>query len=94
MERVFAGFSMEVHISLADFSGATDTSKIAALTGVAYTPAKKVPLFKKNTSLTNYEGMALGPFLKDGSRSLVLVADSGNATDHRFMALKVQSAKK
>ncbi|HEX2747216.1 MAG TPA: esterase-like activity of phytase family protein [Verrucomicrobiales bacterium] len=94
LERVFAGFSMEVHISLADFSGATDTSKIAALTGVAYTPAKKVPLFKKNTSLTNYEGMALGPSLKDGSRSLVLVADSGNATDHRFMALKVQTAKR
>jgi hypothetical protein len=38
--------------------------------------------------------MALGPSLKDGSRSLVLVADSGNATDHRFMALKVQTAKK
>jgi hypothetical protein len=93
MERVLAGLIMEVRISLAVFEGATDTSRMPALAGVAFTPAQKVPIFKKITGFTNYEGIAAGPLLKDGSRSLVLVADSGEATTHTFMALKVAQGK-
>jgi hypothetical protein len=93
MERVFAGLSLEVRISLAGFAGATDTSKIPALAGMAFTSARKVPLFKKGTGFTNYEGMALGPALKDGSRSLILVADSGDSPTHTFMALRVMETK-
>jgi hypothetical protein len=93
MERVIAGFSLEVRISMAGFAGATDTSKIPALAGATFTPAQKMPLFKKGTGITNYEGIALGPALKDGSRSLILVADSGDAHTHMFMALKAAAVK-
>ncbi len=90
MERVVSGLTLEVRISQAVFTGATDVSKMPALAGQTFAAAKKVPLFSKRTGFTNYEGIAAGPLLKDGSRSVILVADSGDGTTHTFLALKVR----
>ena len=94
MERVVIGVYLEVRLYLAGFAGATDTARLPALAGVNFTPAQKTLLFKKATGLTNYEGIAAGPVLTDGSRALLLVADSGTSTRHTFMALRLAGAKK
>jgi len=89
MERVVAGLTLEVRIFLAGLEKATDTSSLPALDGAAFTPAQKHLLFKWPCGFTNFEGMAAGPVLKDGSRSLILVADSGKGAVHQFLALKI-----
>ncbi len=61
--------------------GATDTTKIVSLKGLLpnIEPAKKrlvLDLSQLGITLENLEGMALGPQLKDGSQSLLLVSDN------------------
>lgn len=94
MERVVVGVYLEVRLYLAGFSGATDTSQMPALAGANFTRAQKKLLFRKVTGLTNYEGIAAGPSLTDGSRALLLVADSGKSMRHTFMALRLAGEKK
>ena len=91
MERVFAGLMLEIRIFLADLSAATNTSAIPALEGAAIVPAQKQLLYKKVTGFTNFEGIAAGPMLNDGTRSLILTADSGNGTVHTLLALRLAS---
>ncbi len=93
MERVIVGFTMEVRLFLADYTGATDTAKLPSLSGVAITPARKHLLYHKSSGLTNWEGLAAGPRLEDGSRSLILIADSGKGNVHSLLALKVWMEK-
>jgi hypothetical protein len=50
-------------------------------------------LLSRSTRTTNYEGIALGPVLQDGSRSLILIADSGSGDVHSFLALKFSEAR-
>jgi hypothetical protein len=90
MERAVARLTLEVRLFLAGFQGATDTSAIPALEGAAFTPAKKMRLFRWPCGITNFEGMAAGPLLNDGSRSLILVADSGSGALHQFLALRIR----
>jgi hypothetical protein len=92
MERGFGGFGLQVRLYAADFTGATDVSKLAKLEGAAFTPAKKIPLFAEQTGFVNFEGLALGPTLADGWRSLILVADSHGGMQHFFLPLKLRSA--
>ena len=93
MERVVGGLTLEVRIFLAGLEKATDTSSLPALEGAAFTPAQKHLLFTWPCGFTNFEGMAAGPVLKDGSRSLILVADSGKGATHRFLALRIAAEK-
>jgi hypothetical protein len=89
MERIVAGAWLEVRLFLAGFEGATDTSRMQALSGVNLTPVHKTPLYQRLTGFTNYEGICAGPLLADGSRSLLLVADNGSGTVHKFLALRI-----
>lgn len=90
LERGFAGLGLAVRIYAASTAGATDVSRLASLEGAKFSPAGKTLLYREQTGLLNFEGMALGPELADGSRSLVLVADSHGGTRHVFMALKLR----
>lgn len=49
-------------------------------------------LFRSNNELGNFEGLALGPKLKDGSRLLVLVSDAGDKymTKSLFLTLRLR----
>ena len=91
MERVVTGGTLEVRLFLADFTGATDTTELPELSTASFTPAKKHLLFRKASGLTNWEGLAAGPQLADGSRSLILIADSGQGTTHSLLSLKVKT---
>ena len=50
----------------------------------------KTLVWEANTELANYEGICLGPELKKGCRSLVLVSDAGNSADEKIAVLAVQ----
>jgi Esterase-like activity of phytase len=90
LERGFGGFGLQARIYLADFSHATNVAKLPALAGAQFTPARKILLFEQATGFVNYEGLALGPKLADGTRSLILVADSGSEATHHFLPLKIR----
>lgn len=81
MERSF-GLSAGVNIQLFQLAsgGATDISTIASLRGnvSGLEPVRKRLLLDFNTlevPLDNFEGMALGPRLADGTQSVILVSD-------------------
>jgi len=70
---------MRIQIFLASLAGATDVSKLDSLAGQSYTPVRKTLLYdfaRAGFLPDNIEGLALGPRLADGSRTLVLVSDN------------------
>jgi hypothetical protein len=80
LERQFVlgrGFTIQLYrISL---EGATDVSGWDSLAGKAYTPVRKTLVYdfaRAGFTPDNLEGMAFGPDLPDGSRTLVLVSDN------------------
>ena len=92
LERGFSAAGLHLRIFLADFQNATDTSRIAALDGTAVIPARKILLYEQATGFVNFEGIALGPTLADGTRSLIVLADSNGGTTHTLLPLKLHTA--
>lgn len=89
-------FKFSLRIVEIDIDGATDISAIPSLQGATYTPVKKrlvLDLAKSNVvdRLDNIEGIAWGPRLANGNRSLVLMSDD-NFLDMevtQFLAIEV-----
>ena len=52
--------------------------------------ANKRLVWEGNTRFANYEGLCLGPVLKDGTRTLVLVSDGGNGADKKVLVLSLR----
>ena len=90
LERGFAFGGLHLRLFLADFKGATDISKRPALADASIVAAQKTLLFEEATGFTNFEGITLGPVLDDGSRSLILIADSNGGRTHTFLPLKLR----
>lgn len=93
LERGFGPGGLWVRLFLADFEGATDTTRLPALAGAEITPVKKTLLFAEPTGFTNFEGLTLGPVLDDGSFSLLVIADSNGGNVHSILPLKLRLAK-
>jgi hypothetical protein len=96
LERGFGFLTLQTRLFLADFKDATPVAAVPSLRPVSdrtIKPAQKFLLLSRATNTTNYEGIALGPLLRDGSRSLILVADSGSGHEHSFLALKFSEAQ-
>jgi hypothetical protein len=99
LERAFGGdiggyASLRTRLYLVDLSGATDISTAQyrdGLAGKRWTPAKKRLLWEEGWGLTdsNFEGMALGPELQDGSRLLLLVADNNGGSAQALFTLRL-----
>jgi hypothetical protein len=88
----------ENRIYAVDLAGATDVSSLAGgLDGETYTSVSKTLLwsgsFDISLSYVNYEGLAVGPQLADGSYSLLLISDaddqSGLSGTESIYALKL-----
>lgn len=102
LERMFAGDANglaqnRIRIYQVDPRGATDVSRGAparGLAGRAYTPVGKILLAEMTFPLSNsnFEGMALGPRLADGDRSVLLIADNNAGTDQALYALRLTRA--
>jgi hypothetical protein len=90
LERVVGIFGLSAEIFRAELRGATDVSAFPALDGAKYTPSGKTLLFSRATFTNNFEGIALGPKLPGGWRSLILIADSGGGTTHWLMPLRIR----
>lgn len=89
MERSLSSLLFQVRIYEVDFAAATDTSALAGLVGASYTPVSKTLLWESGTVLANFEGLALGPLLDDGSRSLLLVADDNGGGSQAIYPLRI-----
>lgn len=80
LEREYVeGRGMRIQIFLASLAGATDVSKLDSLAGQSYTPVRKTLLYdfaRAGFLPDNIEGLAFGPRLDDGSRTLVLISDN------------------
>jgi hypothetical protein len=76
-------------IYLVDFSGATDITGIAALTAGGFTAVSKTLLWEGLFPDDNFEGIALGPTLANGDRSLLLVSDDGAGLNTSVYALRL-----
>jgi hypothetical protein len=90
LERVVGNFGLSAEIFRAELRGATDVSALPGLDGAKYTPSGKTLLFSRATLANNFEGIALGPKLAGGWRSLILLADSGGGTTHYLMSLRIR----
>lgn len=97
LERSFSGDAhgmpaLENRLYLVDPSAATNIAPFrSGLAGQSYVPAKKVLLWRQDWGLTNsnFEGMAFGPKLADGSRSLILIADNDGGTRQSLFTLRL-----
>lgn len=98
---VGAGFTVRLYLT--SFAGATDVSTLDALAGAPFTPMGKQLLLDLSSPMNdrsappgareaalpidNYEGIALGPRLPSGHRSLVLVSDDNFSGMQRTLFL-------
>jgi hypothetical protein len=89
LERGFASGGLHARIFAADFAGATPTGGLASLVGEVVRPVRKRLLLDLPCGFTNYEGLCAGPELADGSRLLVMVADSNGGDRHSFLGLRL-----
>ena len=99
LERTFAGDSsglpnLRIRIYEVDVAGATDLTTLpldAGLRNAKYLPAKKRLLYEKNFGLSNsnFEGMTLGPQLKNGDLPLILVADNNGGLEEAFLSFRI-----
>ena len=53
-------------------------------------PVAKRLVWEEDTMFSNYEGMSLGPKLKDGSRAVVLVSDGGGEAEENVLVLSLR----
>ena len=90
LERGFGAGGLHLRLYLADFHNATDTTRLPALAAADCIPARKILLLDRATGFVNFEGLALGPKLADGTRSLLVIADSNGGTTHTFLPLKIR----
>jgi hypothetical protein len=95
VENADGVFNNFVKVYEVDLTGATDTSTMTALVGEDVVPVSKRLVLDLNVvgvePVDNIEGMAWGPALENGNRSLVLVSDNNfNETQvQQFIALEV-----
>jgi hypothetical protein len=75
-----------------DVRGAPDTSRVARL-GTAVPTVRKELLWEATFPNLNFEGLALGPALRDSERSLLLVSDDGNGLGQALYALRLRSGQ-
>ena len=94
LEREYVeGVGMEVQLFHVALDGATDVSAMDSLAGQRYTPVRKILLYTFENP-DNLEGMAFGPDLPDGDRTLVVVSDDNfkPLQQTQLVALRLHSA--
>lgn len=98
VERAFAdGVGNTIRLVLATIGAdTTDVQHLPSLVGAAYQPMQRellleMPIRWQGVKLDNIEGIAWGPRLANGHRTLVLVADNNFAGNQvtQFIALEV-----
>jgi hypothetical protein len=91
LERSFGSEGLRIRLYAVDVSGATEVSALPALADADVVPASKQLLWQRTALRDNFEGMAIGPPLADGSRSLLLVSDDGHNLSQALYPLRLRS---
>jgi hypothetical protein len=100
LEREFGGAvipDFRSRLYAVDVSGATDVSNVRMLAAGGFVPAAKTLLWQRGFPFSNFEGMALGPPLADGRRSLILVSDDGGGVggqNQRLLPLTIRAVRR
>jgi hypothetical protein len=81
------GLDFRSRLYLVDFAGASDVSALAGLASGGFAPVGKTLLWEGGFGEDNFEGIALGPALPGGARSLLLVSDDGSGQHQGVHAL-------
>lgn len=89
LERSFSSLAFGARIYQVDFAGASITSDLASLATDPFVAVTKTLLWETSLELANFEGIALGPQLDDGSFSLLLVSDDGPPSLQALYPLRV-----
>ena len=76
-----------------DLSSAVDVKSMKDLSALKRGGRAKKKLLYETTGFSMYEGMCLGPVLKDGSRMLVLVSDADKRTFRSVLSLRLSRLK-
>lgn len=92
LERSFSSTLFRSRLYLVDFAGASDVSALTGLDGASFTPVGKTLLWERGGTFENFEGLALGPELDAGDRSLLLVSDDGGGALQSLYPLRIQYA--
>ncbi len=99
LEREFGGSvipDFRSRLYAVDVSAATDVSNVRMLAAGGFVPAAKTLLWQRRFPFSNFEGMALGPPLAGGRRSLIMVSDDGGGVagqNQRLLALVVRAVR-
>lgn len=91
LERSLGTEGLRIRIYELDLGRATDVTRIAELAGADVVPVAKTLLWQRTSPTDNFEGMAVGPPLADGSRSLILVSDNGHNLTQALYPLRVHA---
>lgn len=89
LERSFGTEGLRIRVYEVDVDGATEVSGLPQLAGADVVPAGKQLLWERTSLRDNFEGMALGPPLANGARSLVLVSDDGHRLAQALYPLSI-----
>jgi hypothetical protein len=89
LERSFSSALFRARLYEVDFAGATETSALANLDTDPFTPVGKTLVWELASGFNNYEGIALGPALDNGDRSLLLVSDDGGSASQTLYPLRL-----
>jgi len=93
LERALSNQGLRARIHQVDFADASDTSGLAGLAETPFTPVSKRLLWERNAGFDqNYEGLALGPSLDAGDRSLLLISDDGGSGTSYLYPLRLRPA--
>lgn len=91
LERSFGTEGLRIRLYEVELDGATEVSQRPSLVGADLVPARKRLLWERTSLRDNFEGLAIGPPLAGGARSLVLIADDGHALAQALYALTLRA---
>lgn len=100
LERSYSpstGYSAKIYQMVTGIATDTSRNHDLSLNSTSIVPIMKKQLLNLsdlNLGLQNLEGLILGPYLEDGSRSLILVSDNGFQADTPTQFLIFRLAKK
>ena len=90
LERSFGSLGLRIRLYEVDLDGATEVSKLLQLADANVVPARKHLLWERGFLTDNFEGLAIGPTLTDGSRSVILVSDDGHNLTQALYPLRLR----
>ena len=89
LERSLGSQGLRIRLYAVDVTGATEVSDRSTLAGAEVVTAAKRLLWERTGPSENFEGVAVGPPLADGSRSLLLVSDDGHGLTQSLYPLRL-----